>query len=958
MNRRVLTTIGAVLMVTALFAQPKAYEVKELTLKNGMTVWLNEDHSQPKVYGAVVVKAGAKDCPGTGIAHYFEHIMFKGTDRMGTIDYEAERPWLDSISAQYDLLSQTKDDTQRAAIQKHINELSLKAADYTIPNEFNRLISRYGGSGLNAGTGYDVTYYYNTFLPQFMEQWCWLNSERLIHPVFRGFQGELENVYEEKNRSADGMSEALEKALGTIFKDHPYGQAIIGTTENLKNPRLSDMEAFYKKYYVASNMGLILCGDIDADKLQPLLEQTFGRVQTGPVPQRNIQPMPPTGQGQLVGIKVPIPIIKVQAQVGSAPTDYDADAPALDIANALLTNGKAGYLDSLMNEHVIMMGMSARMAFNDAGLQILAAVPKLPFGSKKKAIKACLAQVERIKRGDFTDSHLEEMKREALMDAEKSLETISDRAAQMVDAFSQGQSWEAVLQQLKTIRNLKREDIIRVANKYFTNDYITLVKKFGMSDKETLKQPGFKPIQPKNTDAKSAFAKQLEQIAVNNKTIKTIDVEGDAQRQKLNDHVTFYYKENPMNDIFTFRLRYLDGTRHTPILKQVCEYLKAIGTDSLKKQQMEAAWQRMNTTMEIVEGDRYTSFTLTGPDANFVPSLQLLAHFLSSAKADKEALKEVKDGLRIENKSFGKQKDDVLMPMIQWAMRGKQSSYLNQLSLSEGKKLTSEQLLEAFRQLQTYDCELLYCGQLSAEYVATESQRALPLSHCQKPIVDDHRKVITYTAPTVYFYHVPKSRQNYVVSYETLAPAKTESERATADMWAQYMGGGMSSVLFQNIREFQSLAYTTQGLLYLPNSVRHPNDSLAFLTITGTQADKTLQAVGAIDSLMRQMPLKQENAQAAQQELLNDIQNSYPSFRHIATTIANMRLDGYSADPNKRKAEVIPTLSVSDMEQYYHQHVARNQRVWIIIGDRKTTDLKALEKYGNVVELKKEDIIR
>ena len=956
--KRILITISAVLMVTALFGQSTALQVQELTLKNGMTVWLNEDHSQPKVYGAVVVKAGAKDCPGTGIAHYFEHIMFKGTGRMGTVDYEAERPWLDSISAQYDLLSLTKDDGQRASIQKHINELSLKAADYAIPNEFSRLISRYGGSGLNAGTGYDVTYYYNTFLPQFMEQWCWLNSERLINPVFRGFQSELENVYEEKNRYADEMSDALDKALAAIFKDHPYGEPVIGTTDNLKNPRLSDMVAFYKKYYVASNMGLILCGDIDAEHLQPLLEQTFGRIQTGPVPQRNIQPMPPTGQGRRVAIKLPIPIIKIMALVGSGPTDYDPDAPALEIANGLLTNGKAGYLDSLMNEHVIMMGMSARMAFNDAGLQVLAAVPKIPFGSKKKAINTCLAQIERIKKGDFSDQRLEELKREALMAAELSLETISERAAEMVDAFSQGQFWDTVLRQIETIRNLKREDIIRVANKYFTNDYITFVKKFGLSNKETLKQPDYRPIEPKNTDAKSDFAKQLEQIPVDNRSIKTIDMEKETTRLVLNDHVTFYYKENPMNDIFTFRLRYLDGTRHTPVLQQVCSFLNGIGTDSLKKQQLESAWQQLGTTMEIVEGDRYTIFTLTGKDENFVPSLQLLNHFLRSAKGDKKALKEVKDELRITHKSFGKQKDDVLLPMIQWTMLGQKSKYLNQLSLSEGKNLTSEQLLDAFRELQTYDCELFYCGKLPVQFVATESQRTLPLDKCRKPIHDYHRQVIDRKTPTVYFYHVPKSRQNYVVSYETLPPAKNDTERVTAELWGQYMGAGMSSVMFQNIREFRSLAYSTQGVTYLPNSVRYPNDSLAFLTVTGTQADKTMQVVQAVDSLMRQMPMKQENAEASRQELLNDIQNSYPTFRHMATTIANMRLDGYHSDPDKVKAEMLPTLPLEAIADYSWQKVAPNQRVWIVIGDRKLTDLKALEKYGKVVELKKEDIFK
>lgn len=241
MEKRLFSTLSAALVVAALFAQTAPMlQVRELKLSNGMTVWLNEDHTQPKVFGAVVVRAGAKDCPNTGIAHYFEHIMFKGTDRIGTVDYAAERPWLDSISAQYDQLSQTTAPQRRADIQRHINELSLRAADYAIPNEFSRLIAKYGGSGLNAATGPDMTYYYNTFLPQYIRQWCHLNAGRLVNPVFRGFQGELENVYEEKNRSADNMlAAALEKAMRAIFKDQPYAWPVIGSTENLKNPRLS-----------------------------------------------------------------------------------------------------------------------------------------------------------------------------------------------------------------------------------------------------------------------------------------------------------------------------------------------------------------------------------------------------------------------------------------------------------------------------------------------------------------------------------------------------------------------------------------------------------------------------------------------------------------------------------------------------------------------------------------------
>ena len=181
-------------------------QVREHKLSNDLTVWLNEDHSQPKIFGAVVVKAGAKDSPNTGIAHYFEHMMFKGTDKIGTIDYESEKVLLDIIAEKYDALADTEDPNMRAHLQQIINDLSVRAAEYVIPNEFDRLISRFGGTKLNAGTSYDYTLYFNTFSPQYISQWAEINSERLVNPVFRLFQSELETVYEEKNMYGDTMA--------------------------------------------------------------------------------------------------------------------------------------------------------------------------------------------------------------------------------------------------------------------------------------------------------------------------------------------------------------------------------------------------------------------------------------------------------------------------------------------------------------------------------------------------------------------------------------------------------------------------------------------------------------------------------------------------------------------------------------------------------------------------------
>ena len=954
--RRVAFVLVTVITSVAAYAQ---LEVKELKLSNGMTVWLNEDHSQPKVFGAVVVKAGAKDCPNTGIAHYFEHIMFKGTDRIGTTDYAAEKPWLDSISAQYDLLSQTKDETTRTRIQKHINELSIKAADYVIPNEYSRLISKYGGSSLNAGTGQDLTYYHNSFLPQFMEQWCWLNSERLMTPVFRGFQGELENVYEEKNRAADDMGDVQDKIFKAVFKTQPYAYPVLGSTENLKNPRLSDMAAFFKKYYVASNMCLILCGDIRPDAaLVTLLEKTFGRVQTGPVPERRKSPMPAIEAGDRQQIKLPIPLIGAEALVFKAPTEYEADANALDLANMLLYNGKAGLLDSLTNEHKVLVSAAMTAGLDDAAGSAIIVIPNL-FGKMKKAEGRVLEQVQQVMDGNFSEEQVEILKQQMLMDAQRELETISSRSQRMVMTFSKGRSWQDVLDKIEGIRRLTKADVVAAARKYYGGNYITLSKKYGTPQKETLKQPGYKPVSPKNLDVKSAFALQLEQIPVKDMAVRTVDYEQDIVIKPLNNHVTLYYKDNPVNDVFTFTLRYKDGELHTPALSVLGSCLSQLGTDSLNRQQLGQAWQRIGATMEVVPGDVAFSINLTGPDKQLVPALRLLAHFLRSAKGDQKALKDAKDEDRIDRKSFGKQKDDVLRPAIHRIAYGERSSYLKQLSRKEVKALKNEDLMALFRELQQYDCELFYCGRQPIEYVAAQAQQALPLSQCTKPQADTFRPFLQYDEPVVYFYHVPKSRQNYIVSYDAIGALPTQEERVKFKLWDEYFGGGMSSVLFQNVREFRSLAYATGGSAFTTSLAQHSDASQGYVTVTGTQADKTLEALSTVDSLLRQLPMKENNLEAARQSVLNDIQNNYPTFRTLGKYVANQLRDGYVSDPNTGIARGIPSVTSQDIMQFHQKHVTSNKnRIWIVIGDRKLTDMKALARYGKVVELRKEDVYR
>ena len=544
----------------------------------------------------------------------------------------------------YDELARTTDETQRKAIQHDINQLNIKASQFAIPNEFNRLITKYGGSDLNAGTSYDFTYYHNTFSPQFIEQWCELNSHRLIHPVFRLFQGELETVYEEKNMYTDNPAAMmLEQISSKFFDGTPYAYPIVGSTENLKNPRQSDMEAFYKKYYVASNMGLILSGDIDVVTLMPVLERTFGRLDRGVKPVRE-QITAPAIVGQPVEkFLFPMPIIGMSALLFRGPTDFDVDAPAMKVALALLNNeNKTGLLDELTNKSRVYLSMAQNISMNQSSALAVIVVPKL-LCKVKTAENLCLEQIEKLKNGDFTDEQLQAVKKMIARDNEKELESITKRSELMLAAMSAGVSWEDYMRLTSSIAGITRDDVMRVAKRFFTDNFYRFHKKNGKVPAEQIAKPEYTPVKPQHAGDKSAFARHLEQLPFHDVAPRLLDFGCDATKVKMNGGNTLYAGPNPLNNYFTLVFNFHKGTMQDKLLEAATEYVGELGTDSLGVKELGAAMQRLGAQMDFSADEQMTSILLKGEDENMEESLQLLGHFLGQMKVDEEKLESIKD---------------------------------------------------------------------------------------------------------------------------------------------------------------------------------------------------------------------------------------------------------------------------------------------------------------------------
>ena len=345
MKRMILLSMAMVMSMTMLFAQSRE-GLTEYKLSNGLTVMLWEDHDQPDVTGYVAVRAGSMDEPAeyTGLAHYLEHMLFKGTQKIGALDWEKEKPLYEEIIRLYDEYAETTDEAVRLELTKKINEVSIEAAKYSTVEDFFVLLDGIGATGVNAYTSYDMTCYHNSFPASSMYKWLTIFSDRLIDPVFRTFQAELENVLEEYNMYQDNVGTHTRQHLfSKLYAGHPYERDVIGHPEHLKNPRLSKLIEFYETWYVPNNMALIIVGDFDTEATKPMIEETFGRLEYKELPERPTYPSVSFAGNPSHKFKVGYYPMIVWAYDGVKVADEDA-LPLQFVMSLLNNNSSTGLL--------------------------------------------------------------------------------------------------------------------------------------------------------------------------------------------------------------------------------------------------------------------------------------------------------------------------------------------------------------------------------------------------------------------------------------------------------------------------------------------------------------------------------------------------------------------------------------------------------------------------------------
>jgi len=468
-------------------AQDVASFEKRITLKvlpNGLTVLICERPEAPVFSFFTHVDVGAdREYPGiTGLAHMFEHMAFKGFDKVGTKDYAKEKPALAKVEQAYQAYDRERrretgrDDKKVAELEKAWKDAIEAAQQYVVTNEFGEIVERGGGTGLNAFTSNEETGYFYSFPSNKVELWAYLESERFLHPVFREFYKEREVVHEERRLSeSQPFGRLFEQFLGAAFIAHTYGRPVVGWPSDLESFSETDAENFYKKYYVPADMVVTVVGDVKASEVMPMVEKYFGRLSRGPKPEPLATVEPPQISERTVILHETSQPVFIEGY--HKPGARDKDDAVYDALQDLMSNGRTSRLyRALVRDKKIAAfsgGFNGFPGVKYPNLFVFFGV-STPGHTPEEIRDAVHSEIDRVKKEDITDDELQMIKVRAKADLIRGLGNNQGLANQLGTAQSLYGDWRGLFRHVDDIGKVTKEDIRRVANATFVDNNRTI----------------------------------------------------------------------------------------------------------------------------------------------------------------------------------------------------------------------------------------------------------------------------------------------------------------------------------------------------------------------------------------------------------------------------------------------------------------------------------------------------
>ncbi len=923
------------------------------TLENGLKVYMSVYKEEPRITTYIPVKAGGKFDPenSTGLAHYLEHMMFKGTHKFGTKDWEQEKVLLDSIENMFEHYRTLTDEGERKAYYKKIDQISNEASKFAIANEYDKMINSIGAVGTNAYTTTDRTVYINDIPANQLENWLDIESDRFSTIVNRLFHTELEAVYEEKNRSLDNDGwKVFESMYATMFKQHKYGtQTVIGTIEHLKNPSITDIVAYFNKYYIPNNMAICISGDFDPDQAIKLVDQYFGKMKRKDL-EEYVSPVEPelTANREVEVFGPEANRLSMGFRFGGTASK---DMPKLQMVDYMLSNATAGLIDlNLVQKQKVLSAGCYVDQLNDYSIHTFYGEPRQ--GQELAEVRdLLLAQIEKIKKGEFEEWLLDAIVNDFKKSRMRQMESNRSRANAMVMAFTNNMTWKDYISLIDEMEKITKEDIVNFVNERY-NNYVIVYKKEGEDpNKQKVEKPQITKVDV-DRDTQSDFMKNINARKVASIEPVFIDYSKDIETLKMNADIPVLYKKNSENELFTLYYLLDVGTNENPKYKIALDYLSYLGTGDKTGEDLKKEFYKLGCQFNVFSSSDRTYVFLSGLNENMVPAMQLFEELLENPRGDDKVLSNLKYDAHKTRADAKKNKRNILWSgLMNYAKYGEKSPFTNVLNNEQLDALTSEEMLDIIKDITKTAHRVMYYGPMSASDVVKTLNDNHKVPKELKPAPARVKfEEIGNEAPKVFW-------TNYdMVQAEIIFQSQgQEYDYKTAPevrMFNEYFGG-MSGIVFQEIREAQGLAYSVYSG-YRSGNKKEENDYI--MAYIGTQADKQEEAMNALVDLLNNFPEAEKTFETAKEAIVKKIESERITKTRVFFNYLDAKEKGLDFDIREKIYSKVKEMTFDDLKAFHTKYIKDKKYNISVVGDRNKLNFKALNKYGEVKELSLDEI--
>jgi len=926
------------------------------TLDNGLKVYLSVNAEKPRIQTYIAVRTGSKNDPAetTGLAHYLEHLMFKGTKQFGTTNPEAEAPLLDEITERYEKYRVLKDPEARKKAYQGIDSVSQVAAQYFIPNEYDKLMAAIGSQGSNAYTSDDVTCYTEDIPSNEIENWARIQSDRFKDMVIRGFHTELEAVYEEYNI---GLSSDSRKLYATIKKmlwpNHPYGlQTTIGTQEHLKNPSIVNIKNYFNKWYVPNNVAICMAGDFDPDKTIAIIDQYFADWKPGAdVKQPTFAPLPSLTQPRdttVVGQEAE------QIWMGwRAKQANSLQADTLELMEDVLSNGRAGLFDLDLNQTMkVQRAIGTTELLHDHGAFILMGTPKQ--GQSLDEVKTLmLAEIDKLKKGEFPDNLLPSIINNKKRSYYGLLESNEGRADMFVNAFINEVDWRQEVGKIDRISKITKQEIMDFANRFFTNGYVSVYKNQGIdSTQKKIDKPAITPI-PANRDQKSAFVQSIQDAQVEPIQPKFVDFQKDLTMAKTKKGLPLYYVQNNVNGLFQLTFRYEFGQSADNRYDVANQYLNYLGTDKMSASDVKQKFYELACNFSATVWDDVLNISLSGLHENMQPALSLLEEVLNHAQVDKEAYDALVKKIMKAREDAKKNQRYNYAVLCSYGVYGPRNTARDIVSEQQLKETDPQVFIDLVKKLSSYEHSVNYYGPMSLQEVTAvidkthqTAKKLLPVPQNNYYVEQEANRNEVWIAPY-------DAKNIYMRAYHNEQRDWHIEEAAVQAVFNEYFGGGMNGIVFQEMREARGLAYNASA--YYSRAGRK-GEKESFFTHIITQNDKMADCISHFQEITNELPASENAFGIAKEGLAKQLASQRVTKMGIISRWHAMQQLGLDYDLNQKIYADLSKVTLQDIVNFEKANMANKPLRYLILGDEKQLDMKALEKIGPIRRLTTEEV--